>query len=55
MGEIRSSYKILVEKSDGRSLLERTRPRLEDNIKMNFRKLECEYVVIIVVVNLWLP
>jgi len=36
VGEIRITYKILVEKSEGMRPLWRTSPESEDNIKMKF-------------------
>jgi glutathione peroxidase-family protein len=38
VGERRGVYRVLVEKSEGRRLLERPRRRLEDNINWNFKK-----------------
>jgi hypothetical protein len=37
MGEMRSAYKILVGKCEGKIPLGRPRRRWEDNIRMNFR------------------
>jgi hypothetical protein len=37
MGEMRKSYTVLVEKREGKSLLEITRCRIEDNIKMDLK------------------
>jgi hypothetical protein len=39
MGEMRNSYKVLAEKSEGKRPLGITRRRLEDNIKMNIRQI----------------
>jgi hypothetical protein len=39
MGEKRGAHSVLVEKSEGRRPLRRPRPRWEDNIKMDLRKV----------------
>jgi hypothetical protein len=39
MGEKRSAYRILMEKSDGMMLLGRLRRKLMDNIKIDHRKI----------------
>jgi hypothetical protein len=41
MGERRVAYRILVGKPEGRSPLGRPRHRLEDNIKMDLKKVGC--------------
>jgi hypothetical protein len=43
VGEIRNSYRILVGKSEGRTL-GRTRRRGEGNVRMNLREIEKENV-----------
>jgi len=42
MREMRKAHKILVETLQGRRLLERTRNRREDSIKMDITSTECE-------------
>jgi hypothetical protein len=44
MREMRSAYKILVGKSEGRSQLERPKYKSEDNIGMYLRKIRWENV-----------
>jgi hypothetical protein len=39
MGEVRGTYNILVERSEGRRPLGRPRRRWEDNIKMDLREI----------------
>jgi hypothetical protein len=39
MGEMRSAYKILVGKPEGRRLLRRPRHRGDDNIKLDLREI----------------
>jgi hypothetical protein len=39
MAERRGAYRALVEKSEGRRSLERTRRRWEDNIKIDLREV----------------
>jgi hypothetical protein len=39
MGETKGAYRVLVEKPDGRSPLERPRRRWEDSIKINLREV----------------
>jgi hypothetical protein len=39
MGEKRNTYRILVGKSEGKRPLGRTRPRWEDNIRMDLRDI----------------
>jgi hypothetical protein len=41
MGKRRGVYRGLVEKSEGKSPLERPRRRCEDNIKMDLQELVC--------------
>jgi hypothetical protein len=41
MGEGRVVYRVLVEKPEGRRPLGRPRPRWEDNIRMDLRKVGC--------------
>jgi len=45
MAEMRNVHKILVEKLEGKRQLVRLRRRWEDNIKTDFREIECEVVV----------
>ena len=40
MGEVRGVHRVLVGKSEGKRPLGRPRRRWEDNIKMDFRKLD---------------
>jgi hypothetical protein len=42
MGEIRSSYKILVRNSEGRRPPRRPRHRWEDNIRMDLKEIGWE-------------
>jgi hypothetical protein len=44
MGEMRNSYKILVEKPEGKRLLGRPGRGWEDNIRMDIREIGCEGV-----------
>jgi hypothetical protein len=44
MGEIRNVYKMSVGKPEGYRLLERSRCRSEDNIKIELREIVCEGV-----------
>jgi hypothetical protein len=44
MGDMRKSYLILVGYPQGKGQLGRSRHRLEDNIKMNRKEIECEGV-----------
>jgi hypothetical protein len=39
--ERRRAYRVLVEKTEGRTPLGRSRSRWKDNIKMNFREVGC--------------
>jgi hypothetical protein len=39
MGKKRNAYRILVGKPEGKKLLERSRRRWEDNIKMDLREI----------------
>jgi hypothetical protein len=39
MAELRNAYKILVGKSEGKSLLERPKRKWEDNIMMDIREM----------------
>jgi hypothetical protein len=41
-GAKRSTYRILVEKTEGKIPLGRTRRRWEDNIKMYLREIGCD-------------
>jgi len=41
MGDRRSVYRVLVRKPEGKRSLGRTRPRGEDNIKMNLQEVGC--------------
>jgi len=41
MGEDRGVYRILVGKPEGRRLLERSRRRWEDNIKIDLQEVGC--------------
>jgi hypothetical protein len=47
LGEMRSAYKILVGKPEGKRPLGRPKRRWEDNIKMNLRKINFEDVDLI--------
>jgi hypothetical protein len=40
MGERRGAYRALAGKPEGRRLLERSRSRWEDNIKMDLREVD---------------
>jgi hypothetical protein len=40
MGEGRGAYRILVGRPEGRSPLERTRSKWDDNIKMDLQEVE---------------
>jgi hypothetical protein len=42
MGQNRSAYRILVEKPEGKELLDRARHRWVDNIKMDLRDVGCD-------------
>jgi len=42
MGGSRNVYRVLGSKPEGKRLLERTRRRWEDNIKMDLREVGCE-------------
>ena len=42
MGYRRGSYRDLVGRPGGKRLLERPRPRWDDNIKMKLQELRCE-------------
>jgi hypothetical protein len=42
MGESRGASRVLVGKPEGRRPLERLRRRWKNNIKMDFREVECE-------------
>jgi len=41
MGGMRNSYKILFGNPEGKKLLERSRRRWEDNIRMDLREIVC--------------
>ena len=41
MGEMRSVYRVLVEKSEGKRPLERPRRSWEDNINMDLQEMGC--------------
>jgi hypothetical protein len=41
---MKDAYIILVGTPEGERPLERTRHRCDDNIKINFKKMECESV-----------
>jgi hypothetical protein len=41
MGERRGSYRVLVEKPEGKITLGRPKCRWEDNIKMDLQEVEC--------------
>jgi len=41
MMESKGTYRVLVEKSEGKSLLGRSRRRREDNIKMDIQEVGC--------------
>jgi len=49
MGESRSGYRVLVGKLEGKSPLERTWHRWEDNIKMDLKEMSCEVLDWIIV------
>jgi hypothetical protein len=42
MGEVRSAYRIFVEKPEGKTSLGRPRRRWEDNVGMDFREIGWE-------------
>jgi hypothetical protein len=42
MGEGRGVYRVLVERPEGKRLLERSRRRWEDNIKLDLREIEID-------------
>jgi hypothetical protein len=44
MGQMNNAYKILVGKGDNRRPLGRPRRRWEDNIKIDFKEIECDDV-----------
>jgi hypothetical protein len=44
MREMRNAYNIFVGKPKGKRPLERPRSKWEDNIRMDFREIECEDV-----------
>jgi hypothetical protein len=44
MGEMKSAYKILVGKPEGKRPLERLRHRWEDNVRMHLREMGWESV-----------
>jgi hypothetical protein len=47
MGAKRNSYRISVGKAEGKRLLQRTRPRWVDNIKMDFSEIGWEVICMI--------
>jgi len=44
MGEERGVYRVLLEKPEGRRLLERPRRRWVDNIRMDLQEVGCRYM-----------
>jgi len=69
MGEKRQTYRVLVGKPEGKSLLGRPRRRWEDNIKLYLNIIKWEnikginlaqgrdryWAVVCVIMNLWVP
>ena len=69
MGEERGVYRVLMEKTEGKRPLGRSRRRCVDNIKMDLQQVGCGYVdwiglaqdrdrwrtLVSAVMNLWVP